>query len=250
MYKIFDTPHEASQYTARRLLTKVQAKADSALGLATGSTMEPVYANFIQLLKQASVDISRLTTFNLDEYIGLGGEHAQSYRYYMNQHLFHKLNLSGERVNLPDGTAENAKQACQAYSEGIQAAGGLDLQLLGIGSNGHIGFNEPYTCFSSRTHVIELSEQTRLDNGRFFANPNEVPTQAITMGIQDILEAREVILMAIGPKKAGIMAELFHGEVDEALPASALKRHGNVTFVLDREAAALLPGEVLERVVG
>lgn len=250
MYKIFDTVNEVSSYTAQRLLNKIQTKHTAALGLATGSTMEPVYARLMQLLQNEPVDVSQLTTFNLDEYIGLGAEHPQSYSYYMNQHLFSKLRIPGERVNLPDGKAENAELACKAYSDAIRAAGQLDLQLLGIGSNGHIGFNEPYTCFSSRTHVIELSEKTRVDNGRFFADQNQVPTHAITMGILDILEAKEIILVATGRKKAGIMAELFHGEVDEALPASALKRHGNVTFVLDREAAALLPDELCDLVAG
>lgn len=212
--------------------------------------MEPVYSRLVECLHRASVDVSQLTTFNLDEYIGLDGAHAQSYSYYMHQHLFSKLSIPEARVNLPDGMAENAELACNAYSEAIKAAGQLDLQLLGIGSNGHIGFNEPYTCFSSRTHVIELAEQTRLDNGRFFTDKKEMPTRAITMGIQDILEAKEIVLVATGRKKASIMAELFHGEVNEALPASALKQHGNVTFVLDREAAALLPSEVVERAVG
>lgn len=239
MYKIFDTVDEVSRYTAQRLLQVIQAKPGAVLGLATGSTMEPVYARFIEFLEQTPADVSQLTTFNLDEYIGLSAEHPQSYSYYMCRHLFNKLRIPGQRVHLPDGMAEDVECACQAYSEAIQAIGGLDLQLLGIGSNGHIGFNEPHTCFSNCTHVVELSEQTRIDNGRFFTDQNEVPTHAITMGIQDILKAKEIILVATGSKKAGIMAELFHSVMDEALPASALKQHQNVTIVLDAEAAAL-----------
>lgn len=169
MYKIFNTVDEVAQYTAQRLLDKLQTKPEAVLGLATGGTMEPVYARLVQMLLQSPVDLSRLTTFNLDEYIGLAASHPQSYRYFMAQHLFDKLSLAQERVHLPDGMAEDSEGACGAYSAAIQALGGLDMQLLGIGSNGHIGFNEPYTPFSSRTHVIELSEQTRLDNGRFFA---------------------------------------------------------------------------------
>lgn len=241
MYKIFDTVDEASYYTAQRLLNKVQEKPGAALGLATGSTMEPVYARLVQMLRQGAQDVSQLTMFNLDEYIGLSAQHTQSYCYYMYQHFYNKLRIPKERVNLPDGMAEDIERACQAYSEAIQDRGGLELQLLGIGSNGHIGFNEPQTSFSSRTHVVELSEQTRLDNGRFFTDQRQVPTHAITMGLQDILEAKEIILVATGPNKAGIMAELFRSSVDEALPASVLKQHNNVTFVLDREAAALLP---------
>ncbi|WP_100639369.1 glucosamine-6-phosphate deaminase [Marinobacter salexigens] len=250
MYKIFDTVNEASLYTAQRLLNQVQSNPCANLGLATGSTMEPVYHRLVECLQSDPVDISQLTTFNLDEYIGLDAEHAQSYRYYMHQYVFSKLNIPKEKVNLPDGMAADVEGACQAYSEAIRAAGGLDLQLLGIGSNGHIGFNEPYTCFSSRTHVIELSEQTRLDNGRFFVDKREVPTRAITMGIRDILEAKEIVLLATGMKKATVMAELFHSGVDEALPASALKQHPNVTIVLDREAAAFLPGEIVDWVAG
>ncbi|MBF7052325.1 glucosamine-6-phosphate deaminase [Halomonas sp. KAO] len=241
MYKIFETVDDVSRYTAQRLLDKILAKPAAVLGLATGGTMEPVYAQLVQMLQQQPTDLSRLTTFNLDEYIGLTESHVQSYRYYMDEHLFDKLNLPRERVHLPDGMAEDIDGACLAYSAAIQAAGGLDLQLLGIGSNGHIGFNEPYTRFSSRTHVIALSEQTRRDNGRFFSDQDEVPIHALTLGIQDILEAKEIMLVATGPNKAEVMAELHHSGVDEALPASALKQHDNVTIVLDREAAALLP---------
>lgn len=249
MYKIFDTVNEASFYTAQRLLNRIQSNPCANLGLATGSTMEPVYHRLVECLQGDLIDISQLTTFNLDEYIGLGAGHAQSYRYYMHQYVFSKLNIPEEKVNLPDGMAADVERACQAYSDAIRAAGGLDLQLLGIGSNGHIGFNEPYTCFSSRTHVIELSEQTRVDNGRFFADKKEVPTRAITMGIQDILEAKEIVLLATGMKKAAIMANLFHSAVDEALPASALKQHPNVTIVLDCEAASLLPQHVFDEAV-
>src|SRR5690554_208507 len=250
MYKIFNTTQEASHYTAQRLLTRIQSNPCANLGLATGSTMEPVYHRLLECLQRQSVDLSQLATFNLDEYIGLGAAHAQSYRYYMHQHLFNKLSIPEERINLPDGKAMDVDRACNTYSEAIRAAGGLDLQLLGIGSNGHIGFNEPGTCFSSRTHVIELSEQTRLDNGRFFVDKKEVPTRAITMGIQDILEAKEIILLATGMKKAAIIADLFHSTVDEALPASALKQHPDVTIVLDCEAASLLPQHAFNGVVG
>ena len=241
MYKIFKTVEEVSRYTAQRVLNKIQAKPDAVLGLATGSTMKPVYAELLKLLQATKVDITQLTTFNLDEYLGLSGEHAQSYNYFMCEHLFNQLSLATSRYNLPDGLAQDINAACQAYSNAIQAKGGLDIQLLGIGSNGHIGFNEPYTSFSSRTHLVELSEQTRIDNSRFFDNPNEMPTHAITLGIQDILEAKEVLLVITGKHKAQIVADLFHSEINEALPASALKQHTNVAIVLDETAASLLP---------
>lgn len=207
--------------------------------------MEPVYEYLLRLLQQTPVSLSQITTFNLDEYIGLDERHAQSYCYYMHQHLFNKLGLPRERIHLPDGVASNIAEACEAYSQAIRAQGGLNLQLLGIGTNGHIGFNEPYTCFSSRTHVVELSEQTRRDNGRFFTDQNEVPTHAITLGILDILEAKEILLVATGRHKADIIARLFHSSIDEGLPASALKKHNNITVVLDSEAAALLPQQLL-----
>src|SRR5699024_3924452 len=169
--------------------------------------------------------------------------------FYMYQHLFNHLNLPAHNVHLPNGLASDIDTACQAYSDAIKSMGGLDLQLLGIGSNGHIGFNEPHTCFNSRTHVVELSEQTRIDNGRFFDHQNETPTHAITMGIHDILDAKEIILVATGRNKTNIMAQLFESAVDESLPASALKQHHNLTIVLDREAAALLPAEALKSAV-
>lgn len=249
MYKIFDTVDEVSHYTAQRLLDKIKALPSAVLGLATGSTMEPVYAQLIKCIQHAPLDLSRLTTFNLDEYIGLSAQHPQSYNYYMYQHLFNQLNIPAQNVHLPDGLTTDIEATCQAYSQAISNRGGLDLQLLGIGTNGHIGFNEPKTCFNSRTHVVELSEQTRIDNGRFFSDQTEVPTHAVTMGIQDILEAKEVILVATGKNKADIMAKLFNSPIDEELPASALKKHNNLTIVLDREAAALLPQHTLKSAI-
>ncbi|HHX34497.1 MAG TPA: glucosamine-6-phosphate deaminase [Gammaproteobacteria bacterium] len=249
MYKIFETVDEVSRYTAQRLLDKIKALPTAVLGLATGSTMEPVYAQLLKDLQKTPVDLSQLTTFNLDEYIGLSAEHPQSYNYYMYQHLFNKLEIPAQNVHLPDGLTNHIETACQAYSNSIKAMGGLDLQLLGIGSNGHIGFNEPQTCFNSRTHVVELSEQTRIDNGRFFADQTEMPTHALTMGIQDILEAKEIILVATGKNKAPIMAQLFTSAIDEELPASALKKHHNLTIVLDQEAASLLPQQALKKAI-
>jgi len=249
MYKIFDSVEEAAYYTAQRLFSKIQAMPAAVLGLATGSTMKPVYSQLLQLLDENPVDLSQLCTYNLDEYIGLSAQHPQSYNYYMYEYLFSKLNLPPQNTHLPDGLISDCEAVCQAYSHAIASQGGLDLQLLGIGSNGHIGFNEPYTCFNSRTHVVELSEQTRIDNGRFFDDQSEMPTHAITMGIKDILEAKEIILMATGRNKAEIMAQLFMSPIDEALPASALKKHRNLTIVLDREAAALLPEQALKSVI-
>lgn len=249
MYKIFETVDDVALYTAQRLIAKIKAIPAAALGLATGSTMEPIYAKLLEHIQQTPMDLSQLTTFNLDEYMGLNPQHPQSYNYYMYQHLFNQLDIPANHVHLPNGLATDIEAVCHSYSDTIHAHGGLDLQLLGIGSNGHIGFNEPQTCFNSRTHVVELSEQTRIDNARFFTDQNEVPTHAITMGIKDILDAKEVILVATGRNKTEIMAQLFNSGIDEALPASALKQHHNLTIVLDREAAALLPEQALKNVV-
>ena len=249
MYKIFDTVDEVSLYTAQRLLEKIKAAPSAVMGLATGSTMEPVYAQLLGALQQSPVDLSQLPTYNLDEYIGLSAEHPQSYNYYMCQHLFNQLNIPKHNIHLPDGLASDIEAACLAYSNAIQTMGGMDLLLLGIGSTGHIGFNEPQACFNSRTHVVALSAQPRIDNGRFFVEQSEVPTLAITMGIKDILEAKEIILVATGRNKTDIMAQLFSSEIDERLPASALKQHSNLTIVLDREAAALLPEQAFKNAV-
>ncbi|MDY7218685.1 glucosamine-6-phosphate deaminase [Denitrificimonas sp. JX-1] len=249
MYKIFDTVDEVSRYTTQRLLDKIRTQPTATLGLATGSTMEPVYAQLLASLHNSPLNVSKLTTFNLDEYIGLSADHPQSYNYYMHQHLFNQLDIPEESIHLPDGLTDNIDSACQCYSNAIKDKGGLDLQLLGIGTNGHIGFNEPLTSFNSRTHVVELSEQTRIDNSRFFNNKAEMPTHALTMGILDILEAKEIILVATGKHKAQVMAQLFHSSIDESLPASALKKHNNLTIVLDREAATLLPEQVCKNAV-
>lgn len=247
MYKIFETEDEAAYYTAQRLFCKIKAMPAAVLGLATGSTMKPVYTRLLKCIQENPLDLSQLTTYNLDEYVGLSAQHPQSYNYYMYQYLFDQLDIPAQNIHLPDGLIADCEAVCQAYSHAIERQGGLDLQLLGIGTNGHIGFNEPHTCFNSRTHVVELSEQTRIDNGRFFDDQSEMPTHAITMGIKDILEAKEIILMATGRNKAEIMAKLFTSQIDEALPASALKKHSNLTIVLDREAATLLPEQALEK---
>ncbi|QEY59284.1 glucosamine-6-phosphate deaminase [Pseudomonas sp. C27(2019)] len=249
MYKIFETVDDVSRYTAQRLIAKITAAPAAKLGLATGSTMKPVYAKLLEYIQQAPLDVSQLTTFNLDEYMGLAPQHPQSYNYFMYEHLFNHLNIPADHIHLPDGLATDTESVCSAYSSIIQTLGGLDLQLLGIGSNGHIGFNEPQTSFASRTHVVQLSEQTRIDNSRFFAEQSQMPTYAITMGIQDILDAKEIILVATGSNKSNIMAQFFNSEIDEQLPASALKQHKNLTIVLDREAAALLPEQTLKSAI-
>lgn len=243
MFITFSDPLAIAQFVTARVVTLINHKPAAVLGLATGSTMEPVYEQFINQVSNQKLDLSRLKTFNLDEYLGLGLEHPQSYHYYMRQHLFSRLPFDFKRTYLPDGLCNDVEKQCRTYTKLIKQAGGIDLQLLGIGTNGHIGFNEPGTAFDSRTHVVALSERTRIDNGRFFDSMDQVPTQAITLGLQDIMEAKEIVLLATGANKAQVMADLYHSKIDESMPASILKRHPNVMIIVDKQAAALLPAD-------
>ncbi|MDO5667812.1 MAG: glucosamine-6-phosphate deaminase [Alcaligenaceae bacterium] len=241
MFLVFSDPLAVAQFVSERLVQLVQGKPQAILGLATGSTMEPVYQRFCQDAKAQALDVSKLISFNLDEYIGLSPEHPQSYHHYMNKHLFSHLDFAKQKTFLPEGKAVDVEAHCQQYSQKIADYGGIDLQLLGVGGNGHIGFNEPGTPFDSRTHVVQLSEQTRLDNGRFFDSVDEVPTRAITMGMLDIMEAHEIVFIATGDNKAQVMADLYESDFNEQMPASMLKKHPNTLFVVDKKAAAKLP---------
>lgn len=245
-YLVFDDPQAVAQFISERLIQLIQANPQAVLGLATGSTMEPVYDRFCRDAKASDLDVSGVVSFNLDEYIGLSPEHPQSYHYFMTKHLFEHLNFAKQKTFLPDGTPYDVALHCRQYSDKIAAMGGIDLQLLGVGSNGHIGFNEPGTPFDSRTHVIELSEGTRIDNSRFFDSLDEVPTQAVTIGLQDIMEAKEIFFVATGSNKAQVVADLYASDITEAMPASVLKRHDNVLFIVDKAAAAKLPAEACE----
>lgn len=249
MFHVFPNPQAIAEYVSNQLIAQIQKKNNAVLGLATGSTMEPVYEKLSEQVSRQNIDVSGLTTFNLDEYIGLGADHPQSYRFYMQQHLFNRLAFARHRTFLPDGLCSDPATQCEQYSSLIRETGHIDLQLLGIGNNGHIGFNEPGTSFDSRTHVVQLSEQTRMDNGRFFDSMDQVPGQAITLGMQDIMESRQIILIATGSKKAEIMAELYESPVNERLPASLIKSHSNAMILLDEQAAALLPENTCKAMV-
>lgn len=246
MFLVFPDPQAIANHLSALFIAKIQAKPNSVFGLATGSTMEPIYARFAQQAREQSLDLSQVTTFNLDEYVGLAADHPQSYNYYMHQHLFDLVGFDEQRLFLPDGKCADIQEQCERYSQHIRLAGGLDIQLLGVGSNGHIGFNEPNTSFDSRTHVVGLSERTRIDNGRFFENKDEVPTQAITMGILDIMEAKEVILVATGEHKAQVMADYWNSPVSESMPASILKQHPRPLIIVDEAAASLLPAQACQ----
>lgn len=214
----------------------IKTKDHPVLGLATGSTPEGLYERLIQTYKTGQVSFEKVTTFNLDEYIGLSPEDENSYHYYMKEKFFKHIDLPIEQSNVPKGDTGDAGHACKDYEALIRDAGHVDLQILGLGVNGHIAFNEPGTPFDSRTQVVDLTQSTRDANARFFDSMDDVPTQAITMGIESIMESKEIILLASGMKKADAVAKLINGDVSEAFPASILQKHPNVTVIADEEA--------------
>jgi len=228
-----------SAEVAKLLYAQITRKPTSVLGLATGSTPLGVYKLLVEYHARGT-DFSRLTTFNLDEYVGLAPDHPQSYNYYMKENLFSKVNLKPENTHVPNGLAPDLEAECQRYEELIKKAGGIDLQILGIGTNGHIGFNEPGTDFGAITHVVDLAESTIRDNSRFFASIDEVPTRAISMGIKTIMQAKEIVLMASGGSKADAVYAAVHGPVTPDVPASVLQLHPSVTLVVDQAAASKL----------
>jgi len=233
---------EESMKAVEIFARRMREKPNIVLGLATGGTPVGTYKELIRLHKEEGLDFSQATTFNLDEYAGLSPSHPQSYRYFMDKNLFDEINIKKENTHILSGLAEDLEAECASFEERIASAGGIDLQLLGIGSNGHIAFNEPGTARNSRTHVVDLAESTIRDNARFFDDPSEVPRQALTMGIGTIMEAREIVLLASGGGKARAIANSVEGPVTEEVPASILQDHACVTFIVDKEGASLLKG--------
>ncbi len=230
------TAKEAAESAARLIAKHIRSKPDAVLGLATGSTPQPLYLALIAM----KLDWSRVTTFNLDEYIGLPREHPQTYHSFMWENLFRHTNIRAENVNIPDGNAANIPAHCREYEELIRSAGGIDIQVLGIGSDGHIGFNEPTSSLASRTRIKTLTKQTRDDNARFFGSSEEVPKHVITMGIGTIMEARQNLLLAFGQNKAKAIAGAVEGPVTAVNPASALQMHPVTKVFLDDAAASEL----------
>lgn len=216
-------------------------KPDSVVGLATGSTPVGTYQHLVALYKEGLVDFSEVVTFNLDEYYGLAPDNQCSYSWFMKHHLFDHVNNRPELVHIPNGHAVDVVAECREYEEKIHRAGGIDLQLLGIGRNGHIGFNEPDLKFETGTHLVQLDEETIAANARFFSSPDQVPRQAISMGIKTIMQSRRIILLASGAEKAQVAYSMIFGQITPELPASVLQLHPDVTVIADREAAALLP---------
>jgi len=240
MFYVFPRPEDIAHYVSIQIGQRFIRNNKVVLGLATSSTMKPVYAQLIEFYRQRPCSLDHVHCFNLDEYIGLKAEHPQSYAAYMQKHLYQHLPFVNDQLYLPCGQHWPTEAQCLEISKKIKSLGGIDLQLLGIGTNGHIGFNEPGTSFHSRTHVVTLSEQTRKDNSRFFTDKNEMPTHAVTLGLKDISEAKEVYLLATGKQKAPIMAQLQQAEITETLPASILKKHPNAFFFVDKDAAEQL----------
>lgn len=229
-----------SKKAAEIIKSVVLRKPNCVLGLATGGTPIGTYKELIKFHKEGKLDFSKVITFNLDEYISLPKTHDQSYFYFMYDNIFNHINVNPENVHVPDGMAEDVEAFCKWYEEEIEKVGGIDLQLLGIGSDGHIAFNEPGSSLASRTRMKTLDEQTIKDNARFFKSEAEVPRYAITMGVGTILEAKELLLIANGKKKADVCAEFIEGPITSQITASALQLHPKAIVVLDEEAASKL----------
>ena len=237
---IYNTEEQIGIAAGNYMCGQVLQKPNSVLGLATGSTPLKPYSQMIELYKKGVVDFSKVTTFNLDEYVNLDVNDKNSYHSFMHKNLFDHINIPAENINFLDGNAKDPEEECRRYEEKIKAAGGIDIQLLGIGSNGHIAFNEPADCFQRWSHVVTLKESTVKDNSRFFKSIDEVPTQALTMGIGSIMQAKKILIIAIGENKAKAIKQLIDGNVTPMCPASVLQFHTDVTLMLDKAAASLI----------
>ena len=231
---------DMSRKAANIIAAQVIMKPDCVLGLATGSSPIGTYKELIASYNNGDLDFSAVTSVNLDEYKGLDGSHDQSYRYFMNNNFFNHENIRKECTFVPDGTEPDADKACGAYNETIEKVGGIDLQLLGLGHNGHIGFNEPTDEFVKLTHCVDLTESTIEANKRFFASADDVPKQAYTMGIQNIMLARKIVVVVSGADKADILKKVVEGPITPQVPASVLQLHPDVTIVADEAAASKL----------
>ncbi len=233
-------PEEAAELVAREILEALQEKPDLVLGLATGSTPIGVYHRLVKAHKEEGVDFSRVRTFNLDEYVGLPADHPQSYRFFMKKHLFSGVNIPEENIHFPPTDGPGLQEKCRAFEKAIRDAGGVDIQILGIGSNGHIGFNEPTSSLASRTRVKTLTDRTLRDNSRFYGPGETQPTMATTMGIGTILEAKRILLQAFGERKADAVHACVEGPVTSFWPASVLQFHPDTRLYLDQASASKL----------
>ena len=232
---------ELGREAARMVANAVRRNPALRLGLATGSTMLAMYQELVRLHQRESLDFSKVITFNLDEYLGLSSNHPQSFHKFMQENFFAHVDVDPSNIHIPDGSIKgNYEQYCASYEEAIRNAGGIDLQILGIGRNGHVGFNEPTSSLGSRTRLKVLSKETIQDNRKFFSSEDEIPQCAITMGIGTILESKRILLLATGSSKAAAIAKAIEGPLTASVTASALQLHSDVTFIIDREAGAEL----------
>jgi len=235
---VVKSPKEMGKEAAVIIADGMGSKAHYVLGLATGSTPIPLYKALIGLHKEEDLDFSTTLSFNLDEYIGLPATHDQSYRCFMDAELFDHVNINKKNTHVPDGMTPDIEIHCMTYEAMIEDVGGLDCQVLGIGGNGHIGFNEPGSSLASRTRAVDLTEETIRDNARFFESLDDVPKRAITMGIGTILESEKILMLATGANKARAVAAALEGPVTVKVPASALQLHPDVTYIITEDAAA------------
>lgn len=231
---------EMSRKAADIISSEMILNESTVLGLATGSTPIGMYKELIKDFKEGKIDFEKAKSFNLDEYVGLEKNDTNSYRYYMEENLFSHINIPKENTNIPDGTAENLESECKEYEERIAADGGIDIQVLGIGRNGHIGFNEPNGEFQCETHIVDLDEKTINDNARFFDSIEKVPRKAVSMGIKTIMKSRKILLLASGEEKAEAIYKTVNDQIDPSIPASILKLHSNVTIIVDEGAGKLI----------
>ncbi len=237
---IEDNYEAVSKKAALIVASQIILKPKSVLGLATGSTPVGMYQELVRMFNRGEVDFGEVTSFNLDEYYGLPKLHSSSYYTYMMENFFQHVNVPNEKIHIPNGMAENIVSECLEYEERIRIAGGIDLQILGIGANGHIGFNEPGDKLNVTTHLVGLSTKTIEDNSRFFDNPNEIPREALSVGIATIMKAKKIVLLACGSNKAEAMREMTSGFVNTHVPASMLQTHSDIILIADREAGALI----------
>lgn len=230
--------YEISIQSAQLIAKQITKKKNSVLGLATGQTPVGMYQELIKMFKRGDIDFSEVRTFNLDEYYGLPSKHPQSYHYYMWDTFFKYINIKKENIHLLNGATENIKEECNQYEILIQKHGGIDLQILGIGDNGHLGFNEPAIGLNSKTHLVNLSEETIQANSQYFDDIQKIPRQALTMGIGTIMKAKKIVLLANGRKKSQAIERTIHGPVSTEVPATVLQLHNNVLLIIDEEAAS------------
>ena len=231
---------DMSRKAANIISAQVIMKPNAVLGLATGSTPVGAYEQLVEWYNKGDIDFSQVTSVNLDEYKGLSGDNDQSYRYFMNTNLFDHVNIDKNKTYVPNGLEEDSDKACADYNEIIRSVGGIDIQLLGIGGNGHIGFNEPGEAFEKETHCVDLTESTIKANARFFESMDEVPKQAYTMGIKNIMAAKKILLVATGSAKADALYKSLYGPITPNVPASILQLHQDVTVVADEDALSLI----------